>query len=132
MINVRDLKPGNQVRVVIKAGHQLEPDHHGGAAPAPRPRIARGYSITTFYGFVLANDPLNGTMTLDLQRGPNDQHVVGVVPYKVIQVLQYVVPKGRPVVETAPKIHPGAKALGTRMAQLFQQPYLLPVSFCGH
>lgn len=132
MIHVRELTAGNQVRVVLKAGHQLEPDPFGAAAPPLKPRHTRGYSVTTFYGFVLSNDPLNGTMTLDLQRGPNAQHVTGTVPYKGIKVLQLVVSKGRPVVETAPKIHPGAKALGTRMAQLFQQPYLIPVSFCGH
>lgn len=131
MIHVRELVAGNQVRVALKAGHQLVPDPFGKAAPPRRARRARGYEVTVFYGFVMGNDPAAGSMTLELQRGPNAEHVTATVPYAGIKALQIVVSRGRPVVETAPKSHPGAKALGTRMAQLFQQPYLLPVSFCG-
>jgi len=53
------------------------------------------------------------------------------IEYGKILSIQKVIPYGRPVVETAPKSHPGTAALGTKLAQLLQQPYLVPVRFVG-
>jgi hypothetical protein len=131
-VHVRELKGGDQLRIAMKAGMQMEPNFDKTAQSPAKSRRARGYSRTTFYAYLISNDPINGKMVVNYQDfivGGN--YFTATVEYKSILYLQRVVSRGRPVVETAPKKHPGAKALGTRMAQLFQQPYLVPVLFVG-
>ncbi len=128
-MKIGEIRRGDTVRVALRAGHQLEPDPFGHMAPPAKPRRARGYSTTALYGFVLANDPQAGTITVNLQRAADKIYAVATIPYAGILVLQYVIPQGRPYRETAPAQHPGGQALGTRMPQLFPQPNLIRVRF---
>lgn len=132
-IHVSKLKAGDQVKISLKAGYGVEADSATGLMSSPKKgRRALGYTRTTFYGWLMSNDPSHGTMTVSLQDMvfPHT-NIVATVLYKNILHLQQVVPQGRPVVETATKIHPGSQALGTKMSQLFPQPYLIPVTFVG-
>lgn len=132
-INIKDLASGAQLRISMKAGMQLEPMFDKTMHTPNKHRMARSYSRTTFFAYLMSNDPQNGRMIVNIQEIntslPN--YYVATVEYKNILRIQRVVSRGRPVVETAPKNHPGAQALGTKMAQLYQQPYLVPVLFCG-
>ena len=133
-MHISQLKQGDQLRIALKAGHGVEPGHNGVYQTPPKRRSARGFTRMTFYAFMQANDPVNGQMTVSLQEtNPAIQpsSYTAVINYSDILVLQQIVPQGRPVVETAPKTHPGAQALGTKMSQLFPQPYLIPVTFVG-
>jgi hypothetical protein len=132
-MHVSQLQNGAQLRIALKAGHAVEPDPTGLYQAPSKPRRARGFSRTTFYAYLQTNDPTNGNMTVSMQdmiTALGRSYTV-IVKYTDILVLQQVVPYGRPVVETAPKTHPGAQALGTKMSQLFPQPYLIPVTFVG-
>lgn len=130
-MHIREIKAGDSLRVALKAGHQFDPLPDGTAQHPAKPRRAFGYSTTTLYAYVISNDPAGGSMVINFQYGPNRQYASARLSYAAIRTMQFVISKGRPVVETAPKSHPGAQALGTKMAQLFQQPYLVPVTFFG-
>jgi hypothetical protein len=133
VLHVRDLQPGAQLKISMKAGAAIEQDHSRFATSPRKGRRALGWSRCSFYAFLISNDPLNGKMivSIDGMILAMQESFNGEIEYGKILYLQQVVPAGRPVVETAPVTHPGAKALGTRMAQLYQQPYLIPVTFVG-
>jgi len=129
-IHIRTLKAGDQLRIAMKAGAQLEPAFDKTAQSPNKWRRARGYSRAVCDAFVISNDPENGKMVVNYQDfivGGN--YFVATVEYKNIANIRKVIPEGRPVVETAPVKFPGYKALGTRMSQLFPQPYLVTVIF---
>jgi len=129
-INIRNLPVGAQLRVAMRAGRQIDQDHTGFAQSVGKPRMSRSYSRHTFYAFLLQNDPANGTLTMSIQGYPSQNMTFSAkIKYGDISILQRVVPSGRPVVENTPKSHPGSAGLGTRYAQLFQQPYLVRVLF---
>lgn len=132
-VHVSKLRSGDQLRIALKAGHGIEPSHRGHYQSPAKARRALGYTRTTFYAYMQSNNPTDGTMEVTIQDMvvATGQSYSATVKYSDILVLQQVVPYGRPVVETAPKTHPGAQALGTKMAQLFPQPYLIPVTFVG-
>lgn len=132
-VHISKLRSGDQLRIALKAGHGIEPNHRGHYRAPAKARRALGYTRTTFYAYLESNDPVNGSMQVTLQDlvVATGKSYSATVSYNDILVLQQVVPYGRPVVETAPKTHPGAQALGTKMSQLFPQPYLIPVSFVG-
>lgn len=132
-VHVSKLQAGAQLRIALKAGLGIEPDHTGTYQRQGKPRRARGYTRTTFYAYLQSNDPVSGTLTVtiqDLVTATGKQYTARF-KYSDVLIMQQVVPQGRPVVETAPKSHPGAAALGTKMAQLYTQPYLIPVLFVG-
>lgn len=130
-LHIRDLVPGAQLKISMKAGMQVEQDFTGHAQSPRKPRRALGFSRTTFYAFLLSNDPSTGKMTINIESVITSAREVFTVTveYKSILHLQQIIPYGRPVLETAPKNHPGTPGLGTKMAQLFPQPYLIPVRF---
>lgn len=132
-LHVSKLRNGDQLRIALKAGCGIEPDHKGLFQTPTKHRAARGYTRHTFYAYLQSNDPQSGTMTVTIQDMVTalNRSYTAVIQYTDILVLQQVVPYGRAVVETAPASHPGAQALGTRMSQLFPQPYLIPVQFVG-
>lgn len=131
-VHVTELRPGDQLRVAMKAGYHIEQDHTGYATSPRKGTKASGFARTVFFAFVVANDPQAGQMVVNVQetqahRPPYSATLL----YKNIRFLEYVVQPGWPLVETAPAQHPGAKALGTKMTQLFPQPRLVAVSFVG-
>jgi hypothetical protein len=132
-VHISKLRNGDQLRIALKAGHGINPDHQGIFQPPNKQRSARGYTRTTFYAYLQSNDPVAGKMVVTIQDMVTalGRSYTANIEYSSILILQQVVPYGRPVVETAPVSHPGAKALGTKMSQLFPQPYLIPVLFVG-
>lgn len=129
---IGDLGPGTQLRIALKAGHQVDSNPYGKMFTPKKPRRAFGFSRTAFYAFLISNNSDTGTLCVDIQDLVNTEKILNATfNYGDILSIQQVIPQGRPVVETAPKGHPGGAALGTKMAQLFPQPFLIPVLFAG-
>jgi hypothetical protein len=128
--HISTLTAGMQLKVMMKRGFAVEKQADGTGAVAQTGRRASAFSRTTFYAFVLSNNPVDGILTVNIDTGKySEPTYVAVIPYVRINMLFRIIPSGRPVVETAPVSHPGAQALGTKMSALYPQFFLIRVKF---
>ena len=95
--HIRDLIPGDQVRVALRAGRHLRLTPLRGERrlePVSRPSRARGTDRTVVMGSILENDLTQGVMRLCVwdDRSPNHRTIEARVPYISILVIQEFIP----------------------------------------
>ena len=121
--HITALKVGDVLRIAMRGGRQLVPNHKREMRSLPKSRRARSYDRTVILGRVVSNTPTTGTLVIDfggVDRVNNTEHFLGTIRYSDIEVIQLYINNAFPIIEHSDPQHPGGKALGTKYAGLFQ------------
>ncbi len=132
-LHITQLKAGDQVRIVISPLIIYRPTvgRNRIIAPVKGGRL-RSADRVVLMGLVSSNDPVNGTISLQVIKAVFGEVLPAVVQYSHIGIIQRVVPNNIGFVETAPISRPGAIAKGTSLigGQLLNsRDRLVPVKF---
>lgn len=111
-IHITEVKHPDVLRIAMKPGYHLVPYMHLSErrAASGRPRAAKNTSRTVFLGYVLANNPQNGLLTLDIQ-DRDRTHMTAFVEYAHILVIQRYITPARLIPDQGSR--PGSHAFGT-------------------
>ena len=108
-IHIKDIVPGNVLRVALRAGKHLNPTHDRRLVVG-RKRAAKNTSRTVMLAYVITNDSAAGLLTASVQGRKKTNYFTATIPYNAILYAQrQITPRDVPELREG---NPGVVAFG--------------------